>query len=245
MKIIRVTKPYELFSAFYEANKTFGRELWWRGQACLRWDLVPSVYRAGVNDTEKNLAARFIQKAPSRYPNCPEFNNFSGWLFLMQHHRLPTRLLDWSESPLIASYFAMNELPGEDSAIWALDPFKLNGVQFGTRKVLSEFSSEVAPLFAEPLKEKAINIPKIAAINSIENNLRMLQQLSKFTISGTTQPLNVVASASEFLIKIEVSSVIKSGCCDLLYDLGIRSSNLFPDLDNLTREIISRKNEPA
>lgn len=63
----------------------------------------------------------------------PKDDDLLGWLALMQHYGAPTRLTDWSTSPLIACYFAYQKvIPGEPAAaLWAINAGLIR-TQFGS-----------------------------------------------------------------------------------------------------------------
>src|SRR5215469_967721 len=105
----------------------------WRGHADAGWALQACVFRkpktsaemASYNETA--LMGHFLMRAPTRsHAKTPEPSDYFGWLSLAQHYGLPTRLLDWSENPLVAAYFAVAEPSDDDGCIGALSPTDLN-----------------------------------------------------------------------------------------------------------------------
>lgn len=123
----------------------------YRGQRCFDWDLRSSLERAllehaerwderthglmlsmvadaetdkWARDVERALLQRFRQNA-MRFgvPELPEAWDILGWWEVMQHHNAPTRLMDWSSSPFIALWFALDgHQEGDgDMALWVYD----------------------------------------------------------------------------------------------------------------------------
>ncbi|MDT5122447.1 MAG: hypothetical protein QOC96_1929 [Acidobacteriota bacterium] len=116
----------KLPAIFGQAKKT----VWFRGHSCTQWKLLPSLVRyAGPSNKEMLLLKRFKQHSFPFLDRIPQHE--WEWLFLMQHYGLPTRLLDWSESPLVGLYFALLDSPkkserNKDAALWCLYPDELN-----------------------------------------------------------------------------------------------------------------------
>lgn len=45
-------------------------------------------------------------------------------LMVMQHYGVPTRLMDWSQSPFVAACFAVSDEDGQDGEIWTFDEIR-------------------------------------------------------------------------------------------------------------------------
>ena len=122
----------------------FQKQSWaFRGQSISNWRLETALERACLRTVklpgyppdygplsmlvtpdafERELLLRFQRQAHHYIQNPPNDADVLDWLGLMQHHGAPTRLLDWTFSPYVALYFALEEsVPGIDSAVWAID----------------------------------------------------------------------------------------------------------------------------
>ena len=87
------------------------RKIYYRGQSDSAYKLIPSLSHKleGYVEDEDNYIAfekDIIERAKLEYPDVFADNNIIDELALMQHYGLPTRLMDVTENPLVALYFA-------------------------------------------------------------------------------------------------------------------------------------------
>lgn len=211
----------------------FGTHAWFRGQSDASWSLRPSVARTErAAGHEPNRCIHFMSRANIRHQKCPRQDDLPGWLFLMQHYGLHTRLLDWTEAPLVALYFSVEEQRESDSAVFVLDPHKLNSAHGHKPGVLLPHNQHAKRLIAPAFKSSEPTSDAVAILPP-EMDYRMLLQRSVFTVHGDRTPLDDHASAQEFVAKIIIPREKRSTVKTQLNYLGIDRAHLFPDLANL------------
>jgi hypothetical protein len=99
---------------------------WYRGQARSGWRLQPAVYRdnwARKTEDDRLLSERHLsQDFRVLYATLRAGSETDEQLyFLQQHYRMPTRLLDWTTSPLAALFFACRGEQAHDGQLFMLD----------------------------------------------------------------------------------------------------------------------------
>lgn len=236
--------------------------LWYRGHPKKFGNLQPGVFRQrfkkfpieGANlfypDFEFRLYEAFQRKAPAFGP-VPREEDYLEWFFLMQHHGLPTRLLDWTSNILVALYFAVLESNNTDGEIWAMHPFALNqaggygfAIPIPSAKCLLYLADD--PWRSQPnMHWRKLGLEtEPAAPLAFEPPLclsRMVAQQSKFTIHSPPQRGKTIIellSQPKHIVRYVVPADRKKDLCNNLADLGVKKDVLFPGLDSLAESVL-------
>jgi hypothetical protein len=199
----------------------------YRGQG-LDKTLLPKIARYNLPDadaTERDMLSDFQQRSLYLIEHHP--GNSWDWLALAQHHGMATRLLDWTENPLIALWFSIfqkiEDLTTEYSVVWAFDVPKEDIIH----------STEDQ----DPFKGRNIKVFKPNHITK-----RITAQFGWFTIhkaesSGRFIPFEQNPHYSKRLFKIQVHSKCFKECKSRLHNFGINSASMYPDIDGLAKHV--------
>jgi hypothetical protein len=215
-------------------NENYHKDIWYRGQAELEWNLSPGIFRVDGIPSENSFLTRFKQSAAMLIDRHPK-DSFD-WMFLMQHYGVPTRLLDWTESPLTALYFVVaNKLrQGVDGALWSLKPAELNRIAgVNDDEILSFDDSELASYSLETVRQNPRNKLSPLATIATRNNPRIQAQLGVFTIHHLDhRPIESFCVKNE-IVKYRIPSEKKEQIRNELTLLGISKFTLFPELSSI------------
>ena len=212
--------------------------VWYRGHADKSWELKPNYDRLTKPIQEIELFTQFRQNANLLLTQPPSKPNDFSWMFLMQHYGVPTRLLDWSESPLVALYFAVEDKNpdnlNKDAALWLLYPNELNKHSTNDKVYIPSFEDDWLNNYTVESysKGKDNGILPLAAI-ATRNSARMQAQLGVFTISHLKKtPLEKIED-KKHCIKLIIPKAAKAKLKDELKTLGISRFQIFPELSSI------------
>ncbi len=232
----RITSVSDFLVALQEDQNANPGTIWFRGHADATWELLPGFMRSTADTSETTLLNRFRQSAAMLADRRP-LSSFD-WTFLMQHYGVPTRLLDWSESPLTSIYFAVEDWssrPGTDAALWCLWPTALNKHANIVDKVEGQYipsfeDEELQSYATESLRQNArIELFPVATI-ATRNNARIQAQMGTFTIHHNKKIAIEVVGDGSHVAKYVIPHDARERFARELKLLGMTRFSLFPEL---------------
>lgn len=221
-----------------------------RGQSDATWQLRPSLLRI-IGDDRPNaqlaleiedLALRLFQSQAHLYlkPDLIDRNSWAciAWWSLMQHYSCPTRLLDWTRSPYVAAYFAVDQQCDRDGAIWLFAAPALESVMLERYGAIQydrpgEFSLATA------------KCKGVYPVLGFQHTERSAAQQGVFTVATyILADHGVVIGGAlagrpqyEGLTKIIIPACCKQDILARLHTMNITAKTLFPGIDGVGRSV--------
>ncbi len=224
-----------------------------RGQTDTMWPLQSTLARrfhtAGIHrdawpEQESRILQIFRRKAHLFLDHIPDEDDSFQWLAIMQHHGAPTRLLDFTWSPYVAAFFALEHATA-DAAIWAINPpaliDHLVAHADGKHTPVDEFG-----LWNRGAYEKYFLNNELSFVVYGEPqvmNQRLVAQSGTFvTPSALAVPVEAIIAkyrnAGDVLTKFVLpADKVREEAMSELYKMNITHYTLFPGLDGLARSM--------
>lgn len=245
----------ESWDEFLEIIRSAPYANWaFRGERHADWPLCTSLTRYfqafGIHprawpEQERRILRIFKRKAHQYLNQPPALDDDFQWLALMQHHGAPTRLLDFTWSPYVAAFFALERATGE-AAVWALNPTELGSREVrkpgaAPRITLPEMDPRLPGNFARyflPGNNAFIWVGEPDTMNR-----RLIAQSGTFAVPGRLDApiedvLMTYPDAENMIVKIVLpADQVREAGLRELYRMNITYATLFPDLDGLARSL--------
>lgn len=255
LKTIEITSTDDLIKNI----NTLPNNFLYRGQANAEWRLQSSLERilgdnwtgAQVKKFEDMSLNQFKSKFHLYDKENVKPDSKLAWLSLMQHYGVPTRLLDFTGSPYVALYFALEYYNPQQNLPLSLYAFDYSAILEKSiayikskDKEFLETSESVYEkqdeIFSNVVDRFRFDIAWVTEPKLL--NVRLDRQSGSFLLSGNSdlkieETLNLEIYSSVNLIKYIIHQDLYVGIFSLLRKMNITSKSLYGDLDGVARGI--------
>ena len=242
---ILVDQPYD------EARKIFRNLYVYRGLPNVDYKLLTSL-RRNCGKKQKGLEQHILDNFAKYAENEAPSMLTSVWkrMILGQHHGLPTRLLDWTRSPLVALHFAMTEgdytqMDKHDAAVWKIDiPDLKKYLPDEYRKVLDEAHSTVYTMDQLHLVtggnldkyDRDMGASSMVILEPPSMDQRVVNQYSFFSVvPSDMKDVDSFLEKTGNTVKYVISKDIRWHLRDALDQMNINERMIYPGLDGVAR----------
>jgi len=215
-----------------------------RGERDERWPLYSSLSRYLKNakvdprawpEQEGRILRIFKRKAHQFLEKPPDPEDDFQWLALMQHHGAPTRLLDFTWSPYVAAFFAL-ERTLADGVVWAMNPAAIDSSR--APKPM-RMDPRVQGNFERYFLKGKKHLIWMGEPHTM--NRRLIAQSGTFAVPGVLDvPFEQILSDRDqenILAKLVLANSVREVGMRELYRMNITYATLFPDLDGLAKSM--------
>jgi len=228
------------------------QHVWFRGLSDINYKLVPSFHRQSLNIRDEVYMMNLFKQNAHEFVQGQVPTSEWEWMFLMRHHALPSRLLDWSENPLVGLFFAVeasSSSPRRNGVLWCLLPGQLNSWALGwpdnstALPMFTELEAEYTlgengalqiyrPSNLRRPRSRSTPLPPSAAI-CVRATRRIQAQLGVFTVHHADKtPLEDIQDQTH-VWRFVIPAAGKEHIRDELRRIGITRRTIFPDLDSV------------
>lgn len=219
-----------------------------RGETSAQWPLMSSLtrrLRTYCGETElwplrEERALRvFRRKAHIYLHDSAVLDDSLRCLGLMQHHGAPTRLLDFTKSPYVAAFFALEDATA-DSAVYALNTPRLWSLapRFDAALTRERIDPRVPGNFERYFLYNRLPVIWFGEPQHLDR--RLVAQSGLFVVPGVIdrsldEILTEYDAGEPLIIKYVLPLEVRAEAMQALYRMNVTNSSLFPDLEGLAR----------
>ena len=223
----------------------------YRGMSNADFQIIPSLRRickGKAATLEPVILSTFTKYAARETPSIEA----SIWrqMILGQHHGLPTRLVDWSFSPLTSLHFAMSEsnldeMDRHDSVVWRVDVNELHAMlpqkyqQVMEKERITVFSLKMLQEACGSLEayDRDMGDEAMLIVEPPSIEQRIINQYSFFSVIPMQMEdvVGFLDRHTEKTVRYIIRKEIRWQVRDLLDQLNISERIVYPGLDGLSR----------